>query len=104
MSPFVPTADLSLLSSGDLATTSDLVAKRRAKTTVARAEEMAAAVAMDTDRLADALLREARAALAVADNDLMLNVVLAAIELDSAAPNAPQLMDEIRGLSYTAAA
>lgn len=102
MSPFVPTADLALLSSGDLATTSDLVAKRRANTTVARAEEMAAA--MDTDRLADALLREARAALAVADTDLMLNVVLAAIELDSATPNSPRLMDEIRGLSYTAAA
>lgn len=104
MSPFVPTADLSLLSSGDLATTSDLVTKRRANTTVARAEEMAAAVAMDTDRLADALLREARAALAIADNDLMLNVVLAAIELDSATPDSPRLMDEIRGLSYTAAA
>lgn len=103
MSPFVSSADLALLSSGDLATTSDLVARRRANTTVARAEEMAAA-AMDTDRLADALLREARAALAVADTDLMLNVVLAAIELDSATPNSPRLMDEIRGLSYTAAA
>lgn len=102
MSVHTPSADLSLLSNGDLATASDLVRRRRAITTVARAEELAAAV--DTDRLADALLREARAARAVSDTDLMLNVVLAAIELDSATPDGPRLMDEIRGLSYDAAA
>lgn len=57
-----------------------------------------------TDRLAVSLLTEARAARAAGDHGQMTGVILAAIELDQAAPGEPRLMDEIRGLRYPAAA
>ncbi|MFE7237214.1 hypothetical protein [Streptomyces sp. NPDC057580] len=95
-------SDLAALSSGDDATVSDLAARRRARITVAQAEQITATV--DTDRLADSLFREARAAWSKGDHDQMTNVILAAIELDNATPDAPRLMDEIRGIQYQAAA
>ncbi|MFE9949314.1 hypothetical protein ACFYRJ_17485 [Streptomyces sp. NPDC005531] len=103
MSPYLMSAtDLGALSSGDDATVSDLAARRRARITVAQAEHVNAAV--DTDRLADSLFREARAAWSAGDHDQMTRVILAAIELDSATPGQPRLMDEIRGIGYPAAA
>ncbi|MEU8623273.1 hypothetical protein [Streptomyces sp. NPDC048669] len=81
---------------------SALVAKRRASITVAQAEQ-AAAVA-DPDRLAVSLLSEFRAAWSTGDHDQMTAVMLAAIDLDQAAPEAPRLVDEIRGINYQAAA
>ncbi|MFG3136090.1 hypothetical protein ACGFZA_07690 [Streptomyces sp. NPDC048211] len=81
---------------------SDLAAKRRASITVAQAEQ-AAAVA-DPDRLAVSLLSEFRAAWSTGDHDQMTAVMLAAIDLDQTTPDAPRLMDEIRGIRYQAAA
>ncbi|MGW2090375.1 hypothetical protein [Streptomyces sp. NPDC001880] len=91
------------LSNADLATVSDLAARRRATTTVAQAEALAARV-VDTDRLAVTLLDEFRAAWSVGDHDQMTAVIIAAIELDQSAPDAPRLMDEIRGIQMPAAA
>ncbi|MEU0831269.1 hypothetical protein [Streptomyces sp. NPDC005969] len=103
MSPYLMTAaDLAALSSGDDATVSDLAARRRARTTVAQAEQAAAAT--DPERLARSLLSEFRAAWSVGDHDQMTNVVLAAIDLDRSVPDAPRLMDEIRGFNTQAAA
>ncbi|WP_406004407.1 hypothetical protein [Streptomyces sp. NBC_00987] len=103
MSPYLMTAtDLAALSDGDDATVSDLAARRRARITVAQAEQITAGV--DTDRLAVAILDEFRAAWSVGDRDRMSHVMLAAIELDQAAPDAPPLMDEIRGINTQAAA
>ncbi|WP_406501939.1 hypothetical protein OHA04_37510 [Streptomyces sp. NBC_01590] len=91
------------LSNADLATVSDLAARRRATTTVAQAEALAAQV-VDTDRLAVTLLSEFRAAWSTGDHDQMTAVILAAIDLDQTAPDAPCLMDEIRGINTPAAA
>ncbi|MEU2674190.1 hypothetical protein ABZ622_36075 [Streptomyces sp. NPDC007164] len=91
------------LSNADLATVSDLAARRRATTTVAQAEALAAQV-VDTDRLAVSLLDEFRAAWSVGDHDQMTAVILAAIDLDQTTPGEPRLMDEIRGLNTPAAA
>lgn len=103
MSPYLISGSaLAVLSDADGATVSDLVAKRRASITVAQAEQ-AAAVA-DPDRLAVSLLSEFRAAWSTGDHDQMTAVMLAAIDLDQAAPEAPRLMDEIRGINYQAAA
>ncbi|WP_385618586.1 hypothetical protein PXH67_06365 [Streptomyces sp. P8-A8] len=103
MSPYLMTAaDLAALSSGDDATVSDLAAHRRARVTVAQAEQAAAGV--DTERLGRNLLDEFRAAWFIGDHDQMTAVILAAIELDQAAPDAPRLMDEIRGIQMPAAA
>lgn len=102
MSPYLMTASaLAVLSSGDDATVSDLAARRRATITVAQAER---AAAVDTDRLGINLLTEFRAAWSAGDHDQMSLVMLAAIDLDSATPDAPRLMDEIRGIGYPAAA
>lgn len=103
MSPYLMTAtDLAALSDGDDATVSDLAAHRRARITVAQAEQATAGV--DTDRLATSLLNEFRAAWSVGDHDQMTAVILAAIELDQAVPGEPRLMDEIRGIQMPAAA
>ncbi|MCX4863479.1 MULTISPECIES: hypothetical protein [unclassified Streptomyces] len=103
MSPYLMTAtDLAALSDGDDATVSDLAARRRARVTVAQAEQAAAGV--DTDRLGRNLLDEFRAAWSVGNHDQMTAVILAAIELDQAAPDAPRLMDEIHGINTPAAA
>lgn len=103
MSPYLmSTSALAALSDGDDASVSVLAAHRRAKTTVAQAEQ-AAAVA-DPDRLAVSLLSEFRAAWSTGDHDQMTAVMLAAIDLDHATPDAPRLMDEIRGIRYQAAA
>ncbi|WP_329616445.1 hypothetical protein OG244_28365 [Streptomyces brevispora] len=103
MSPYLMTvSDLTVLSDADGATVSDTAARRRATITVAQAER-AAAVA-DPDRLGRLLLTEFRAAWSTNDHDQMTAVVLAAIDLDHAVPDAPRLMDEIRGISYQAAA
>lgn len=103
MSPYLmSTSALASLSDADSAATSVLAAKRRSTITVAQAER-AAAVA-DPDRLGRNLLTEFRAAWSTGDHDQMTAVMLAAIDLDHATPDAPRLMDEIRGLSYTAAA
>lgn len=91
------------LSNADLATVSDLAARRRATTTVAQAEALAAQV-VDTDRLATSLLTEFRAAWSAGDRDRMSHVMLAAIELDQSVPDSPRLMDEIRGINTPAAA
>ncbi|WP_326768833.1 hypothetical protein OG978_33695 [Streptomyces sp. NBC_01591] len=91
------------LSNADLATVSDLAARRRANTTVAQAEALAARV-VDTDRLAVSILDEFRAAWSAGDRDRMSHVMVAAIELDQAAPGEPRLMDEIRGINTPAAA
>ncbi|MFF1650159.1 hypothetical protein [Streptomyces sp. NPDC058240] len=96
------TADLAALSSGDDATVSDLAAHRRARITVAQAEQVTADV--DTDRLAVSLLSEFRAAWSVGDHAQMTAVILAAIDLDQTTPGEPRLMDEIRGIQYPAAA
>ncbi|MFF3128536.1 hypothetical protein ACFVRD_41135 [Streptomyces sp. NPDC057908] len=103
MSPYLMTAaDLTALSDADGATVSDLAARRRARVTVAQAEQVTAGV--DTDRLAVSLLDEFRAAWSAGDRDQMSHVMLAAIELDQSAPGEPRLMDEIRGLNTPAAA
>jgi hypothetical protein len=103
MSPYLMTAtDLAALSSGDDATVSDLAARRRARITVAQAERITAAV--DTDRLADSLLTEFRAAWSAGDHDQMSLVMVAAIDLDRSVPDSPRLMDEIRGFNTQAAA
>lgn len=103
MSPYLISGSaLAVLSDADGATVSDLAAKRRASITVAQAEQ-AAAVA-DPDRLAVSLLSEFRAAWSTGDRDQMTAVMLAAIDLDQAAPGDPRLMDEIRGINYPAAA
>ncbi|MCX5158107.1 hypothetical protein OOK39_02175 [Streptomyces sp. NBC_00264] len=103
MSPYLMTAtDLAALSDGDDATVSDLAARRRARITVAQAEQITAGV--DTDRLAVSLLSEFRAAWSTGDHDQMTAVILAAIDLDQTAPDAPCLMDEIRGINTPAAA
>ncbi|MFE7106611.1 hypothetical protein ACFU98_35225 [Streptomyces sp. NPDC057575] len=103
MSPYLMTAaNLAALSDGDDATVSDLAARRRARITVAQAEQ-AAAVA-DPDRLARSLLDEFRAAWSVGNHDQMTAVILAAIELDQATPGSPRLMDEISGIQMPAAA
>ncbi|RPK56190.1 hypothetical protein EES43_24420 [Streptomyces sp. ADI96-02] len=99
MSPYLMNAaDLAVLSDADTATVSSLAARRRSQITVAQAEQLAA------DRLAVSLLSEFRAAWSVGDHDQMTAVVLAAIDLDQAAPGSPRLMDEIRGLNTPAAA
>lgn len=90
---------LDLLSDADDATVSVSALWRRQNTTVAQAEEAAS-----QDRLAVSLLSEYRAAKAVGDRDRMSHVLLAATDLDHAAPDAPRLIDEIRGLSTPAAA
>lgn len=103
MSPYLmSTVTLSALSDGDSATASPRAAARRAQIAVAQAEQ-AAAVA-DPDRLGRNLLSEFRAAWSVGNHDQMTAVMLAAIDLDTAAPGAPRLMDEIRGLNTQAAA
>lgn len=103
MSPYLMTASaLAALSDGDDAATDELVARRRANTTVAQAQ--LAAVVADPDRLSVNLLTEFRAAWYTGDHDQMSAVMLAAIDLDRSAPGAPRLMDEIRGLSTPAAA
>ncbi|MCX4786489.1 hypothetical protein OG369_09925 [Streptomyces sp. NBC_01221] len=103
MSPYLMTAaDVAALSSGDDATVSDLAVRRRARITVAQAEQVTAAV--DTDRLATSLLTEFRAAWSAGDRDRMSHVMLAAIELDQSVPGEPRLMDEIRGFNTQAAA
>ncbi|MFF3094179.1 hypothetical protein [Streptomyces cyaneofuscatus] len=102
MSPYLMTPRLDLLSDADDAAKSVSAMWRRCTTTVAQAEE--AAVVADPDRLAVSLLSEYRAAKAVGDRDRMSHVLLAATDLDHAAPDAPRLMDEIRGLSLPAAA
>ncbi|MEU4502635.1 hypothetical protein [Streptomyces sp. NPDC024089] len=103
MSPYLMTAaDLAALSDGDDATVSDLAARRRARITVAQAEQAAAGV--DTERLGRNLITEFRAAWSVGNHDQMTDVILAAIDLDQAAPDAPRLMDEIRGIQMPAAA
>ncbi|WP_405699113.1 hypothetical protein OG209_05325 [Streptomyces sp. NBC_01383] len=103
MSPYLlSTTALAALSDGDDATVSDLAARRRATITVAQAEQ-AAAVA-DPDRLGRNLLNEFRAAWSIGDRNQMSLVMLAAIDLDQSAPGAPRLVDEIRGISYQAAA
>ncbi|MFD7616596.1 hypothetical protein [Streptomyces sp. NPDC059802] len=103
MSPYLMTAaDLAFLSDGDDATVSDLAARRRARITVAQAEQ--AAVGVDINRLGRNLLNEFRAAWSVGDHNQMTAVILAAIDLDQAAPDAPRLMDEIRGIQMPAAA
>ncbi|WP_405718134.1 hypothetical protein [Streptomyces sp. NBC_00046] len=103
MSPYLMTAtDLAALSDGDDATVSDLATHRRARITVAQAEQAAAGV--DTDRLGRNLLDEFRAAWSAGDHDQMTAVILAAIELDQATPGEPRLMDEIRGINTPAAA
>ncbi|WP_435597088.1 hypothetical protein [Streptomyces anulatus] len=99
MSPYLMNASaLASLSDADTATVSSLAARRRASITVAQAEQLAA------DRLAVSLLSEFRAAWSVGDRDGMSAVMLAAIDLDRAAPGEPRLMDEIRGLNTPAAA
>ncbi|MFD5875680.1 hypothetical protein [Streptomyces sp. NPDC060322] len=99
MSPYLMTAtDLAALSDADGATVSDLATRRRATITVAQAEQVAA------DRLAVSLLTEFRVAWSTGDHDQMTAVMLAAIDLDQASPDAPRLMDEIRGIRYQAAA
>lgn len=103
MSPYLMTvSSLAALSDGDGATRSVLATRRRATITVAQAEQ-AAAVA-DPDRLGRNLLTEFRAAWSTGDRDQMTAVMFAAIDLDHAAPDSPRLMDEIRGISYQAAA
>lgn len=103
MSPYLMTAsDVASLSSADDATVSDLAARRRASITVAQAAAVTAVA--DTDRLADSLLVEFRAAWSAADHDQMTAVMLAAIDLDQSAPGSPRLMDEIRGIQLPAAA
>jgi hypothetical protein len=103
MSPYLMSAtDLAALSSGDDATVSDLAARRRARITVGQAEQITAAV--DTDRLADSLFNEFRAAWSAGDHDQMTLVMVAAIDLDRSTPDAPRLMDEIRGFNTQAAA
>ncbi|WP_327335892.1 hypothetical protein OG384_04460 [Streptomyces sp. NBC_01324] len=103
MSPYLISGSaLAVLSDADGATVSVLAAKRRASITVAQAEQ-AAAVA-DPDRLAVSLLSEFRAAWSTGDHDQMTAVMLAAIDLDHSTPGAPRLVDEIRGISYQAAA
>ncbi|MCX4849820.1 hypothetical protein [Streptomyces sp. NBC_00893] len=103
MSPYLMTAaNLAALSDGDDATVSDLAARRRARVTVAQAEQAAAGV--DVNRLGRNLLNEFRAAWSVGNHDQMTAVILAAIDLDQAAPDSPRLMDEIRGIQLPAAA
>ncbi|WP_326739120.1 hypothetical protein [Streptomyces sp. NBC_01022] len=103
MSPYLmSTSSLAALSDADGATTNELAAYRRSTITVAQAEQ-AAAVA-DPDRLGRNLLTEFRAAWSTGDHDQMTAVMLAAIDLDHATPDAPRLMDEIRGIRYQAAA
>ncbi|MFB6873730.1 hypothetical protein [Streptomyces sp. NPDC056323] len=103
MSPYLMTAtDLAALSDGDDATVSDLAARRRDRITVAQAEQAAAGV--DVSRLGRNLLNEFRAAWSVGDHNQMTAVILAAIDLDRAAPGEPRLMDEIRGIQMPAAA
>ncbi|MFJ8923889.1 hypothetical protein ACIREK_30980 [Streptomyces sp. NPDC102415] len=103
MSPYLMTTSaLAALSDGDGATVSDLAARRRATITVAQAEQ-AAAVA-DPDRLGRNLLNEFRAAWSTGDHNQMTAIMLAAIDLDQSTPDAPRLMDEIRGINYPAAA
>ncbi|WP_328903259.1 hypothetical protein OHR86_28060 [Streptomyces sp. NBC_00441] len=103
MSPYLMSmAALASLSDADGATTNELTARRRSTITVAQAEQ-AAAVA-DPERLGRNLLTEFRAAWSTGDHDHMTNVIRAAIDLDHAAPDSPRLMDEIRGISYQAAA
>ncbi|MFF3998569.1 hypothetical protein ACFYX8_35335 [Streptomyces cyaneofuscatus] len=99
MSPYLmSTTDLDTLSDADTATVSSLAARRRSQITVAQAEQLAA------DKLAVSLLSEFRAAWSVGDRDAMSAVMLAAIDLDQVTPDAPRLMDELRGLSLPAAA
>ncbi|MEU1088924.1 hypothetical protein ABZ401_19175 [Streptomyces sp. NPDC005892] len=103
MSPYLMSASvLSVLSDGDAATKGEFVTRRRAMITAAQAEQVAAVV--DSDRLSLNLLNEFRAAWSTGDHDQMTAVMLAAIDLDQAAPGAPRLMDEIRGMNYQAAA
>lgn len=103
MSPYLMTTTaLAALSDADGATVSDLAARRRATTTVAQAQQ--AATIADPDRLAVSLLSEFRAAWSAGDHDQMTAVMLAAIDLDHATPDAPRLMDEIRGIRYQTAA
>ncbi|MCX5145121.1 hypothetical protein [Streptomyces sp. NBC_00338] len=103
MSPYLlSTTSLAALSDADGATVSALAAHRRSAITVAQAEQ-AAAVA-DPDRLGRNLLTEFRAAWSVGNHDQMTAVMLAAIDLDHATPDAPRLMDEIRGIRYQDAA
>lgn len=102
MSPYLLSMSaLAALSDGDGARTI-LGTHRRSTITVAQAER-AAAVA-DPDRLGRNLLNEFRAAWSTGDRDQMTAVMLAAIDLDHATPDAPRLMDEIRGIRYQAAA
>ncbi|MFF0055649.1 hypothetical protein ACFYRI_14790 [Streptomyces microflavus] len=103
MSPYLmSTSTLAALSDGDDAATHVSAMWRRENITVAQAER--AAVGADPDRLSRNLLSEFRAAWSDGNHDHMTAVVLAAIDLDRAAPGAPRLMDEIRGLSTPAAA
>lgn len=103
MSPYLmSTTVLAGLSDGDGATSNELAARRRATTTVAQAQ--LAATLDDPDRLGRNLLTEFRAAWSTGDHDQMTAVMLAAIDLDHSAPDAPRLMDEIRGIRYQAAA
>ncbi|MER5613272.1 hypothetical protein [Streptomyces sp. NPDC002215] len=103
MSPYLMTAaDLAAPSDGDDETVSDLAAHRRVRITAPQAEQAAAGV--DTERLGRNLITEFRAAWSVGNHDQMTHVILAAIELDQAAPGEPRLMDEIRGIQYPAAA
>ena len=103
MSPYLMTTSaLAALSDADSATTDELAARRRANTTVAQAQ--LAAVVADPDRLSVNLLTEFRAAWSTGNHDQMTAVMLAAIDLDQATPDAPRLMDEIRGIRYQAAA
>ncbi|MFE9850299.1 hypothetical protein ACFYPN_16015 [Streptomyces sp. NPDC005576] len=93
---------LSVLSDGDAAKSTEFAARRRSMITVAQAEQVAAVV--DSDRLSLNLLNEFRAAWSTNNHDQMTAVMLAAIDLDQAAPGAPRLVDEIRGMNYQAAA
>lgn len=103
MSPnLLSSTDLAALSSGDAATTDELAARRRARITVAQAEQAVAVV--DPDRLGVNLLKEFRAAWSDSSHDRMTAVILAAIDFDHATPDAPRLMDEIRGIQLPAAA
>ncbi|MEU3125836.1 hypothetical protein AB0L83_21935 [Streptomyces sp. NPDC052071] len=103
MSPYLMTASaLTALSDADSAVTDELAARRRATITVAQAEQ--AATIADPDRLSVNLLNEFRAAWSTGNHDQMTAVMLAAIDLDHATPDAPRLMDEIRGIRYQAAA
>lgn len=92
-----------IVSNADLAHRNPAVADLRATLTVAEVA-VSPDVPVDVERLAGNLLVEFRAAWSTGDHDQMSAVMLAAHELDTAHPDEPRLMDEIRGIRNRQAA